>query len=55
MKRCFPMCGGKKFEFGYETLSIWKVEDRGAANLLSSIGGGSWLSWSVWRVLSTCS
>jgi len=29
-----PMCGGKKFEFGYETLAIWKVDTKGRANLL---------------------
>jgi hypothetical protein len=26
------MCGSKKFEFGYETLALWKVDARGVAN-----------------------
>jgi len=36
--RC-PMCGGKKFEFGYETLAIWKIDTKGGANLLDPARG----------------
>ncbi len=28
------MCDGNKFEFGYETLVMWKVDAQGAANFV---------------------
>jgi hypothetical protein len=35
------MCGGKKFEFGYETLALWKVDARSSANLIEPVEGES--------------
>jgi hypothetical protein len=28
------MCGGKKFQFGYHPLAMWKVDAKGAANVI---------------------
>jgi hypothetical protein len=33
-KHLCPMCGGRKFEFVYETLVLWKVDATGAANIV---------------------
>ncbi len=41
------MSGGKKFEFGYEGIVLWKIDARGGANLVNAIEGESWLLRSI--------